>query len=136
MRRFFARPAATEIERHQSSATGLRALSRLKQRFARRALTRKAETAIAAHLPALKRLRLERVTCDQAGRVDAQAWANEVVYFILNQIQPTLSAGERHLLAQEHDRIAWLVADQVEAVARRSPDFYRFAARSESSALS
>ena len=90
---------------------------------------RKAEGAIAAHLPMLMRLRLERVTCDAAGCVDAEAWAHEVIYFIRNQIQPVLSASERHLLAEEHDRIAWLIADQVEAVARQSPSFYRFADR-------
>lgn len=131
--RIFSRPPApraTSRVNHATARTGLLALRSLKHRFARRSLMRKAENAIATHLAMLMRLRFERVTCDEAGRVDAEAWANEVIYFIRNQIQPALSLSERQVLAEEHDRIAWLIADQVEAVARKSPSFYRFADRS------
>jgi hypothetical protein len=108
---------------------GLVALRALQRRFAQRSLTRKTQSAIAAHLPALMRLRLARVTLGPDGKVEAKAWADEVVYFIRNHIQPHLKASERQLLAVEHDRIAWMIADSVEAVARTSPDFYRFAER-------
>lgn len=109
--------------------SGLFALRALQRRFAHRSLMRKTRTAIAAHLPALLCLRLERVTRGADGTVDAQAWAGEVIYFIRNQIQPRLKPRERQLLADEHDRIAWLIADSVEAVAQTSPSFYRSAAR-------
>jgi hypothetical protein len=131
--RIFSRsPAsrATSRANHAAARAGLLALRSLKHRFARRSLMRKAENAIATHLAMLMRLRFERVTWDEAGRVDAEAWADEVIYFIRNQIQPVLSASERQVLAEEHDRIAWLIADQIEAVARKSPSFYRFADRS------
>lgn len=113
----------------QLGRTGLRALHALQRRFAQRSLIRKTETAIATHLPALMRLRLERVTIGADGRVEAQAWADEVIYFIRNQIQPSLKASERQLLVAEHDRIAWMIADRVEAVARTSRTFYRVADR-------
>jgi hypothetical protein len=112
-----------------AARAGLLALRSLQQRFARRSLMRKTQSAIDANLPWLMRLRLERVTLDANGSVAAQAWADEVIYFIRNQIQPLLTERERQHLAAEQDRIAWMIADRVEEVARRSPVFYRFANR-------
>src|SRR5262252_6480214 len=110
-----------------AARAGLSALRSLQRRFARRSLMRKTESAINAHLPSLMKLRLERVTIGADGRVAAQAWADEVIYFIRNQIQPALSARERRLLRVEQDRVAWMIADRVEAIAQTSRHFYRFA---------
>ena len=114
---------------YSTAHAGLSALRLLQRRFAQRSLTRKTQSAIARHLPALMRLRLERVTISGDGKVETQAWADEVIYFIRNQIQPSLRASERRLLAAEHDRIAWMIADRVEEVAKTSRAFYRVADR-------
>ena len=84
---------------------------------------RKTQSAITAHLPALMYLRRERVRFYADGRVEAQPWADEVIYFIRNQIQPALTERERRLLGLEHDRI--------EDVARTSSSFYRLADHAE-----
>jgi len=106
-------------------------LRSLPRRFVRRSLMRKTQSAITAHLPALMYLRRERVRFYADGRVEAQPWADEVIYFIRNQIQPALTERERRLLGLEHDRIAWLIADRIEDVARTSSSFYRLADHAE-----
>ena len=109
----------------------LRAIRALPRRLARRSLMRKAQSAIDLHLVALMKLRLERVTFDANGKAEAQAWADEVIYFIRNQIQPSLTERERRLLAAEQDQIAWLIADRVEEIAQTSRSFYRAGASTE-----
>jgi hypothetical protein len=96
--------------------------------YSREAITQKAETVIGQHLPALVRMRQQRVRHDAYGKELFGDWREAIEYFITAHIEPLLTQGEQFgFVASVRSEIADMIDRRVEEERKRNPAFQIFA---------
>jgi restriction system protein len=93
---------------------------------ARHTLMRHAAEVTDQQMAPLLRRRAQLVTLDPYGKPQYGRWDKEIDYFIEQHIEPSLSLGEQTSLARNHERVASLIAETVEAALTAQPAFRDF----------
>ena len=99
----------------------LRLLRSRTARRARRTARRMAEAAIAQHLPALVRRRMQLVRPDPYGKPQLGKWQKEIAYFVDAHIAPALSGSALAALQAGRAALEADIAARVEGAAMAGP---------------